>query len=108
MIQYTTAALAAAPGASAETKITSGLTGVTRRIHLVGNDVTAASVTLTARVNSTTTMRVPADMNMGTGYWLPVEQDLTPQDDLYIGLDNQSAGAIANNVAIAYEDIPAK
>jgi hypothetical protein len=107
MIQYETIQLTVAAGATGESKILSGLAGLTRRVHLLGADANAAAVYVTARVNQTQTIRYPSAMNMGTGYWVPVEQDITPNDELYVGYDNTTGAQITQNIAIAYEDLPA-
>lgn len=104
MIQYKRIALTAAGGAHAENNLLSGSSSLQRTVKLIGTIANTSDVNLTARINETQTASIPSTAFMGYGYWFPLEQVLGPNDQFYIGLDNQSAASVTADVAIAYEE----
>lgn len=108
MIKYLNQSLTVAAGNSGDTKLISGLAGTKRTVKLIGIAQNTVNILLTARNNGTTIAEIPSSLNMGYGYWYPLELDLTEQDNLYLGFKNNEGGSVTTNVAIAYEDTPAQ
>lgn len=106
-VQYKQLEITAAAGAKADQQILSGLSGMKRTVRLIGTTADNADILLTLRNQQTTLAEIPSAANMGFGYWFPAEITLAEGDDIYIGLDNKTAGSITQRVAIAYEEAPA-